>query len=98
MTEAIYAVAGSLATVLIIYIINTLRTASSLPRRVKRLEAVSALSVETLDVQTEGLIAIAEAVSGEKCNGNVKDALASMRENKKKTRSFLAENVTGGAR
>lgn len=86
---------GGALTLFVVWTANSLRVRASLPRRVERLEAIAARQLETLDVQTDGIIAIAEAVSGKQCNGNVDSALISMRADKDKTRAFMAESVAG---
>lgn len=70
---------------------------ASLPRRVARLEAMNTKVLESIAVQTTGLVAIAEAVAGKQCNGNVDDALTAMRADNVKMYAFLSTPPTASA-
>jgi hypothetical protein len=95
ISAALAAGIGGAITLLIVGLTNSMRTHSSLPRRVTRLEAAGALSLEVLDALTDGTIASLEAVSGKRCNGNVDEALDILRDSKKSTRKFLASHSMG---
>lgn len=97
LSGALAAGVGGAITLLIVGLTNSMRTHSSLPRRVTRLEEAGALSLEVLDALTDGTIASLEAVSGKRCNGNVDDALIVLRDSKKSTRKFLAAHSMGQA-
>lgn len=93
-------VGGSIATALIFFVANMIRTASSLPRRVARLETAQPVILRSQLALLDGSIAIAEAVSGKKCNGNVDSALDAMRKRREDTDVYLTEPTgnMGGAK
>lgn len=96
MGNIIAAVVGGSFTALIIFIANMVRTSTSVPRRVQRLEEISMVTLDSLHAIREGTVAIAEAVSGKRCNGNVDNALEIMTKNRDDTVRFLNASVAGG--
>lgn len=88
--------AGGALTVAVIAVANSLRTRSSLPRRVERLESASALTLDILDAQTDGIVASLIALKEGKANGEASAALTRLRESKESRSKFLAAQAMGG--
>lgn len=95
---ALGACGGGVLTLLVVTLVNTLRTSSSLPRRVTRLEGAVVTLIEVNDRQTDGIIASLEAQRDGRCNGNVSKALERLCEAKDKSGAFLAAQAVGEGR
>jgi hypothetical protein len=99
MSEVLIAIigtgAGGVLTLVIVAVTNVLRTSSSLPRRVSRLEESSALTLDILDALTDGVSASLIALKEGKINGEASAALCRLRETKEQRSKFLASHAMG---
>ena len=79
---------GGALTLLIVWAVNALRTRSSLPRRMEKVEGVLGHVASEMSVQTVALKATLEALRDGKCNGNVKAALEDIEKQQRDTAAF----------
>lgn len=97
MREIIIMGVGGALTLLIVWAANAIRTRSSLPRRVARLEAASTLTLDILDALTDGVSASLVGIKEGKVNGEASAALDRLRESKESRSKFLAAQAMGGS-
>lgn len=95
MREILIAGAGGALTIAIVVVANLIRTGSSLPRRVTRLEEGLVMMIEVNHAQTAGIIASLEAQRDGRCNGNVSGALDGLQEAQRTSTKFLAAHAVG---